>query len=85
MNTPFVNWVARKHGNAGTETGTGREMGTEITKRCGKPEPVSWPYSLQESQINLNYMGAFFNPSYHHATSSCVSTEQTSYWLVPQS
>ena len=30
------------------------KMGTEITKRCGEPEPVLWPYSHQESQISLN-------------------------------
>ena len=35
-----------KHGNAGTETGT------ETTKRCGEREPISWPYSRQESQIS---------------------------------
>ena len=38
-------WATGKHGNAGTETGT------ETTKRCGEREPISWPYSRQESQI----------------------------------
>ena len=37
-----------KHGNVGTETGT------EIIKGYGESEPVLWPYSLHESQINLN-------------------------------
>ena len=41
-----------KHGNAGTETGTG--TGTETTKRAGDREPVSSPYSRQESQMSLN-------------------------------
>ena len=39
-----------KHGNVGMEMGTGMET----TKRCGEREPVSWPYSRQESQMSLN-------------------------------
>ena len=31
-----------------------RKTGTEITKRSGEREPVSWPYSRQQSQMSLN-------------------------------
>ena len=51
-------WATGKHGNVGTEmemeTGMGMETGMEITERYGEPEPVSWAYSHQESQISLN-------------------------------
>ena len=47
-------WATGKHGNVGMETGMGMGMGTETTKRSGEREPVSSPYSRQESQMSLN-------------------------------
>ena len=46
----------RKRNYSGTEGATGKHgnAGTETTKRSGEREPVSPPYSRQESQMSLN-------------------------------
>ena len=50
----------------GTGTGTKMEMRTEITKRCGEPEPVSLtailsPRASNEPELAPHCWGTFFN------------------------
>ena len=56
------------HTATGKDGSTGTETGTVITKRCGEPEPVLWPYSLQVSQISSTALGTFFNSPIYTST-----------------